>query len=512
MRAPARHAAFFGLLSFVVLVAQDASSQAPSDAPAAQPAQAAPAATPAAPTGPLSVRGSAPELVTAVHAMVKDRTLREAQIGVEVLDIDSGAVLASYGEHVPLNPASNAKVFTAAASLALLHGSFRYQTTLSGIVKGSAIDGPLVLRGNGDPSIQTEDLYGLVRDLLAHGVKRIDGDILVDQRFFDGETTPPAFEQQPNEWAYFRAPVSAVAVNENTVTLRVRPTQDGQNAIVSFDPPGFVDVEGAVKTKESGADTTGLALSANGKRLSAKLSGAVAEDKRLVHYVRRVEDPTLLAGYALKAVLEERGVKITGEVKSGSGPNKASNLAKHESAPLSSLLYALGKQSDNFYAEMIFKSLGGERKARPAKSQDGAAVVTKWLSDGHMLEPGTVIKNGSGLFDANRVTAHGLALVLRDGWQDSTRRAELVAQLSIGGTDGTLHKRFKSRKKHMAIRAKTGTLDDVIALSGFVLAPPGKSPVAFSILFNKVAGKGGAARSAADELVEQIHDRLWSGR
>ncbi len=475
-------------------------------------AEPAPVVAPVAPAAELAVKGSAPELVAVVHALVKDRKVRDAQIGVEVMEVDSGAVLASYGEHAPLNPASNAKVFTAAASLALLHGSFRYHTTLSGALKGAAVDGALVLRGNGDPSLETADLYALVRDLVAHGVKRVDGDLLVDQRFFDAETTPPAFEQQPNEWAYFRAPVSAVAVNENTVTLLVRPTADGQNAIATFDPPGFVDVDGAVKTRGSGADTVGLALAGSGKRLSAKLTGAVAEDARLVRYVRRVEDPTLLAGYALKALLEERGIKVSGEVKAGSGSPKARVLARHESAPLSALLYALGKQSDNFYAEMVFKSLGGERAARPAKSQDAAQVVTKWLEQGHMLEPGTVIKNGSGLFDANRVTAHGVALVLRDAWQDPTRRAEFVAQLAIGGTDGTLHKRFATRKKHMAIRAKTGTLDDVIALSGYVLAPPGKSPLAFSIMFNKVAGKGGAARSAADALVEQLHDRLWSTR
>ncbi|HQY64181.1 MAG: D-alanyl-D-alanine carboxypeptidase/D-alanyl-D-alanine-endopeptidase [Myxococcales bacterium] len=486
----------FGVLAIVALVARDASSDPPAAAP--EPAVAS-----------LAVKGAAPEMVAAVHALVKDRTLRDAKIGVEVMDLGTGAVLASYGEHVALNPASNAKVFTAAAALSLLHGSFRYHTTLTGALKGAAVDGPLVLRGNGDPSLTTEDLYGLVRQLVAHGARRVDGDIVVDQRFFDGETTPPAFEQQPNEWAYFRAPVSAVAVNENTVTLSVRPTSDGQNAIATFDPPGFVDSEGAIKTRGSGADTVGLALAGSGKRLSAKLSGAVAENARLVRYVRRVEDPTLLAGYALKALLEERGVKVTGEVKLGSGSPKATVLARHESAPLSTLLYALGKQSDNFYAEMVFKTLGGERKGRPAKSADAAAVVTKWLEQGQMLEPGTVIKNGSGLFDANRVTAHGVALVLRDAWQDPSRRAEFVAQLSVGGVDGTLHKRFRTRQKHHAIRAKTGTLDDVIALSGYVLAPPGKNPLAFSIMFNKVSGRGGAARSAADELVEQLHDRLW---
>ena len=82
-------------------------------------------------------------------------------------------------------------------------------------------------------------------------------------------------------------------------------------------------------------------------------------------------------------------------MKLGSGTSKMPVLARHESAPLSTLLYALGKQSDNFYAEMVFKTLGGERKARPAKSADAAAVVTKWLEQGQMLEPGTVIKKGA---------------------------------------------------------------------------------------------------------------------
>jgi D-alanyl-D-alanine carboxypeptidase/D-alanyl-D-alanine-endopeptidase (penicillin-binding protein 4) len=87
----------------------------------------------------------------------------------------------------------------------------------------------------------------------AHGIRKVDGDILVDQRYFDDQTTPPAFEQQPNEWAAFRAPVSAVALNGNTITLSIRPTTAGQPATAWFDPPGFVDSEGSVKTAWTGA-------------------------------------------------------------------------------------------------------------------------------------------------------------------------------------------------------------------------------------------------------------------
>ncbi len=450
----------------------------------------------------------APELEAAVRALVSDRTLKDAQVGIVITDVESGAVLAQANEHLLLNPASNAKLYTAAAALALLHGSHRYQTTLSGTIEGNAVTGSLILRGQGDPSLQTSDLWRLAHELKQRGVRRVEGDVVVEQSFFDEKTTPPAFEQQPGEWASFRAPVSAVAVNENTLTLFVRPTANGSPAVAWFDPPGFVDVEGTVKTGAEGADSVVLALAPSGRRMSAKISGTVGEGAKLVRYTRRVEDPQLLAGYVLRSVLEEVGIKVAGDVKLGTTPAKAPVLLRHESEPLSTLLYALGKNSDNFYAEMVFKSLAAESK-RPAKSDEAAAVVTKWLEKNQLLDEGLVVKNGSGLFDANRTTAHAVAKLLRAAWQDTSVRNEYVAQLAIGGVDGTLHKRFRSHRNHRAIRAKTGTLDDAIALSGYVLSPTGKNTVAFSILFNKVSGKAAAARASADKLVELVHDRLW---
>ncbi len=453
--------------------------------------------------------GRAPELQAAARALATERSFKDASISIAVLDVDSGRMLAAEGEHTALNPASNAKLYTAATALAMLHGDHRFETTLAGTLKGSTVVGPLVLRGFGDPSLATSDLWGLVQELRAEGVTRITGDILVDQRFFDEQTTPPAFEQQPNEWAAFRAPVSAVAVNENTLVLSVRPAGVGSAAESSFDPPGFVDIEGEVKTGESGADTVGLALSGSGRRMSAKLSGSVSADSRLVRYARRVEDPTLLAGYALRALLDEAEIKVGGDVKPGS-LKRATVLARHTSAPLAELLFALGKQSDNFYAEMIFKALGGETKAHPAKSADGATLVTQWLDKVGANDTGVVIKNGSGLFDSNRATAASVVALLRAAYRDPAIMPEFVAQLSIGGVDGTLKNRFRSERTRRAVRAKTGTLDDAAALSGYVLGPPGRGPVAFSILINHIQGKVAAGRAAADTLAETIARRLWA--
>jgi D-alanyl-D-alanine carboxypeptidase/D-alanyl-D-alanine-endopeptidase (penicillin-binding protein 4) len=459
------------------------------------------------------VRSEAPRpggrLDAAVHALASASTWKGADVSVAILDVATGQMLASYNEHHALNPASNAKLYTAAAALAILHANHRYETSLSGVLKGTSASS-VTLRGYGDPSLGTEDLAAMVEELRLRGVRRIDGDILVDQRFYDDQTTPPAFDQKPKEWAAFRAPVSALAVDENTVTLDIRPSEAGQTAHAFFQPPGFVDVDGTVTTASgSGADTVGLVLAKNGSRLSAKLSGKVGEDAKLVRFTRRVDDPTLLAGYVLRAELERAQIKVTGEVKAGNG--KGPILARHLSAPLSNLLYALGKNSDNFYAEMIFKSLAAEKKGRPGHDADAAQLVTKVIGQMGATDAGIVIKNGSGLYDANRVTTSSVVHLLRAAWRDAAIQPEYVAQLSIGGVDGTLRRRFRSERERRDVRAKTGTLDDVIALSGYVLGPPGKEPIAFSILFNKVAGKASRARIDADRVVRAIVREQWGG-
>ena len=467
-------------------------------------------AVPQTPPAPASgaANDHAPELEVAIRAVVNDHALRGASIGIAIYDIETGHYLAASNEHAPLNPASNAKLFTAAGALATLHGDHRYETTLSGNVKKDGVAGPLVLRGHGDPSLSTADLWDMVQELRSYGVRHIDGDILVDQLFFDEQTTPPAFEQQPNEWSYFRAPVSAVALNENCVTMTVRPGGAGGGARVEFDPPGFVDVDGSVKTSDGGADNVVLALSGNGQRMNAHVAGSIAEDSRLVRYTKRVENPTLLAGYALRALLDRADIKVSGDVKAGGAGNRAKTIARHESPPLSELLYGLGKRSDNFYAEMIFKTIGGEVNGRPAKSEGGAEQVLHWLDRVGANDAGVAIKNGSGLFDANKVTAVSVVQLLRAAWKDPEMQPEFVAQLAIGGVDGTLHKRFRTEHTRRMVRAKTGTLDDTIALSGYVLSPNGKGPIAFSLLFNHIAGHQDSARNATDKLVELIARRL----
>ena len=483
-------------LAAALLFSTPSASQAPSSASAA----ASPAAT-----------GSPdPALQAAVDRLVKTIRGYGGKVGVSIVDVGSGRVLSSSADHEPLNPASNMKVLTAAAALWQLSSSHRFRTGLYGKRSSGAVR-DLVLRGGGDPSLPTGDLRQLAAELRASGVTRVDGDVLVDASCFDNASLPPGFDQQPNEWAYFRAPVSGVSLDRNTVTMKVYPTSDGDRAAVAFEPPGCVDVVGTIKTeRKGGANDVALTLGPNGPRLTARVGGAIAAGDDRVVITKRLDDPSLCAGFALKAILAELGVSVSGGVKAG-GEGQHDALAIHRSAPLGELLSALGKDSDNFYAETIFKSLASGSKRRGLSSADGTTILERQLARIGAPQDGNVFRNGSGLFDTNRVSPATLTAVLTAAWQDPTVRPEFASQLAIGGIDGTLHGRFRGTRSRRMVRAKTGTLNSVTALSGYVLAPLGKGPVAFSILVNGVAGKVSGARAAIDRCVEAIVKRIGEG-
>src|SRR6188768_1217040 len=494
--------------------AEPTSAVLPPKAPpalAAAPASALPAVAqvPSAPSEPLSQPSAPPhvwkggELQRALSQLAQWVKKNGGVLAAELDDVASGTVLGSVAANAPENPASNQKILTTAAVLRHFGAEFRFRTELCGARVGDGI-AKLVLRGSGDPSLGSEDLHELAKSLAQSGVRHV-AELLVDQSYFDAHFVPPAFEQQPQEWAAFRAPVSAVSLNRNVTTLNVRATQEGQAARVWFEPEGFVDVNGSVRTdaKLERAQNVKLTLSESGSRLSALVAGAIQPGAPDFRWSRRVEDPQLLAGYGMKAALASEGIQISGKIAVG-GETERVELAAHESRPLGDLLPELGKDSDNFYAETLFKDLGAKIKGTPGTSANGAAVVLEYLREIEALDAGTRISNGSGLFDANRVSAHTLVKTLLHAYNDPTVSRVFVAQLAVGGVDGTLKHRFLPFKKQRSIRAKTGTLDSVIALSGYAFRPDGSSPVAFALIVSGITGKHAEVRKRVDEIVSNV--------
>lgn len=477
--------------------------------PAAEPAPELP------PETPLRTEG----ISRAVGELAAWAEKKGGKLGAVVIDVRDGRRLADVHGRRALNPASNQKVLTAAAALHYLGPAYRFRTELRGNLRDGAVE-TLILSGNGDPSLGTSDLWRLVRVAKERGLKRV-GAIAVDQSYFDDQYVPPAFEQQPNEWAGFRAPVSAVALEQNTVTLNVVPGAPGSRAAFWFEPPGVVDSHGSIETGAAGSgDRVGWTLKADGPggatRLRSEVSGGLAAELGRRRYTRRLEDPRLAPGFALAHVLGEVGIEVGGDVRLARG-EKGELLAYLASEPLAQLLFPVGKDSDNFYAETLLKALGGAaRRASgsaeptPATSASGAEALLAWLARSKIDTTDVVIKNGSGLFDANRVPPAVLAEALVAAYRDPALSSEMVAQLAIGGVDGTLRNRFKKLAGTRAVRAKTGTLRDVIALSGYVLGPSGRPPIAFSFIVAGVPSDPGEARRRTDRAVEEIAQALWN--
>lgn len=462
---------------------------------------------PAAPTTAAQV--DAAPIKDAVAQLAADVQRWGGTVGVQVIDVHNGDTIVALLEHRAFNPASNAKLVTAAAALRLLGGQHRFLTGLYGRLDGDAVD-ELVLRGDGDPSLRTADLWAMAVELQAAGVRRVRA-ITVDQSFFDDQYVPPAFDQQPNEWASFRAPVAPVSLNENTVLFSVRAMKEGTDALINVEPPGFVEMLGSVATtRKNDPEKVIVGLEPRGARLTARLGGSLPEGGRLLRVAKRVDDPRLLAGYALRAVLKQVGVEARVEPRLG-GASMKGLLVAHRSATVGEMIGALGKDSDNFYAEMLFKAMGAKAKGRPASAEAAAEAVRGAMAALGALEPGMVMKNGSGLFDADRMTPASTTTLLRAMARDTIAGPEFMAQLSVGGVDGTIRHRFRDWADVHAVRAKTGTLDAVAALSGYVVGPPGRGTLALSILVNGISGKVSQARPAMDKIVEAAAREVWKG-
>ncbi|MBC8070641.1 MAG: D-alanyl-D-alanine carboxypeptidase/D-alanyl-D-alanine-endopeptidase [Deltaproteobacteria bacterium] len=449
-----------------------------------------------------------PTLAGQIDAALAQPFLATAQIGVAAVDLASGESLYGRGEGTALNPASNVKLMTTAAALGLLGPAHRYSTRLyheKDALKGSEIAGDIYLRGGGDPSLVSEDLYALAGELRARGIRSITGGVVIDATRFDRDELPPGFDQK-DELASYRAPSGAAAVNFNTFELRVKPAEqpDGKPFAV-IDPPvaGIVLVNEA-STRVGHLDRLGVEIELDKRKGTIlTLRGHIGVDAGVRAYRYPVSDPSRYAGEALAVAFKHRGIRLgRSKVKIGEVPPASAMVAVHYSAPLSVLIRAVNKHSNNFMAEQILKGLAPA--GAPATFKGALQRVRDHLRELGVPAEGLQLGNGSGLYDTNRISAAQFVAMLGAVFSDFRIGSDYVASLAIMGVDGTTRSRLEHSDRRGFVRAKTGTLDGVYCLSGYAGAP-GRAPIAFSILFNGVAkADAGNARAAQNRIVEVL--------
>ncbi|HEX9308818.1 MAG TPA: D-alanyl-D-alanine carboxypeptidase/D-alanyl-D-alanine-endopeptidase, partial [Anaeromyxobacter sp.] len=438
------------------------------------------------------------ELEAALRAIVASGPLAAARAGVFVADVETGKAIFARDPDVLLNPASNVKLVTSAAALARLGPDFHFDTEfyVDAGSAGSASARTLHVRGKGDPSLVTERLWAIAGDLSHLGLKRI-GDIVVDESYFDGERHGPGFDQETGDKSYL-APTSAASLNWNTVAVHVAPGERrGAKARVELEPASdLFDLDVRATTVAKGARRRLTVSSvAAGARQRIVVDGRIPQGSRVQAVWRRIDEPGVYLGQTLRRLLELRGVKVSGRVRSGTVPEGARLVHLAQSESLGEIVRRLNKTSNNFVAEQLLKTMGAQAKGAPGTWAKGVEAVEEFLADVGVPRGAYVMKNGSGLNDTNRFSARQLVTLLRAMWGRFPLHAEYVVSLPVAGRDGTIRWRMEGSEAEGHLRAKTGTLENVTSLSGYVETAAHRT-LAFAILVNDFPGRtAGAVRS-----------------
>jgi serine-type D-Ala-D-Ala carboxypeptidase/endopeptidase (penicillin-binding protein 4) len=457
-------------------------------------------------------RAGSHALTAAIDDLVLNGPLAEARAGVCVVSLDSGATLYARGADQLLNPASNVKLFTAAAALARLGPEFRFDTEVStdgasaGLPGGAARS--LYVRGKGDPALTTERLHALASDLAHLGLRRV-GDLVLDDGWFDAVRVGPGFDQEAGDKAYL-APAGALSLNFNTVAVHVGPGErPGAPGRVELEPESaYLEVVNRTTTGGPRAARR-LVVAATplpGGRLRVLVEGRLPAGGRTSVSSRRIDDPPRYLGETLRRLLEQHGVKVTGRVKLGPVPADARLLHVAESEPLGVLVRRLQKTSNNFMAEQLLKALGAATAGPPGSWGSGVAAVEAFLSEVGIPRGAYVMKNGSGLNDANRFSARQTVQLLAAMARRFPLAFEFLAALPVAGKDGTIRTRMEGTDAVGQVLAKTGTLDGVVTLSGYV-ETAGHERLAFAIFVNDHGGRNGAVTHRVDELAALLAGR-----
>ena len=452
--------------------------------------------------GARAAPGDREALRRAIDQILAQQPMSTAHVSVEVTSLEDGQVVYARTPDDALNPASNTKLITSAAALLRLGPEYRFTTDyLADKPMARGRVGTLFVKGRGDPAINTERLAALVGDLWHRGLRSV-GDIVLDDTTFDREQYGPGWEQESSDksWA---AGIGALSLNHNSVAIYITPAdRAGQHARVEVEPDAkdYFTVESRVSTvRSNGRRKLRPHTFAQGERTRVVVDGRVALHGETVVMYRRVGDPTFYYGQVLKTLLRQRGIRVAGQVKRGTVPPSASLLESYESPELAEIVRDMNKVSSNFIAEMLVKTLGAELKGAPGTWPKGLEVTTELLAELGLPRGTYQLRNGSGLNDTNRFSAHQLSTLLQAVWKRFPVASEFIASLGIAARDGTMRMRMEGTDAAGRLRAKTGTLEHVTALSGFVQSLGGERFV-FSILVNDWSGKAGPVLSSVDRM------------
>ncbi len=430
---------------------------------------------------------------------------RNAVWGALVVSLSRGDTLLSLNADRRFIPASNAKLFTTAAALHYLGADYRFLTVLfaDGPIRGGELYGDLVLYGTGDPTfaLDTAALAPFADSVVRAGVRRVRGDVIGDASFLGAELAGPGWAPDNLDRPYAARP-SALGAAENRIWLDVRPgAARGRPATVRAEPASdYYQVVSTVITGRPGQRTR-IAVRRGGSGGVVELSGVIAPSSRGWGTWLVVAEPAVFAAGLLRQMLERRGIVITGATRSvtDDAPARAQlmlqrsggaagafegALAVRRSAPLDQIVMMINHRSHNLSAELALRSVG-RVAGRSGTFASGARLVARYLTTEAGIPADAVqVTDGSGLSLLDEATPRALVQLLVHERLRATEGAAFYRSLPVMG-DG-LRRRMSETSASGRLRAKTGTLSTVSALSGYVTTEDGEE-LAFSLIVNRTS-------------------------
>ena len=443
----------------------------------------------------------------ALPSVVRD-ALQQAHIpltgvGIEVREINARKPLISVNVEQPMNPASTMKLLTTYAGLELLGPAYTWKTEawLDGRLEQGVLQGDLILKGYGDPKFTIEQFWLWLRELHGRGLREIRGNLVLDRSAFElVPHDPAAFDNDPIR-AYNVGP-DALLLNFNAIRLHVIPNRGAINVITEPELAG-ITLDNRLTLVAQGdcdnwEDAVSIQLSGNMLLLQGTFPASCGERKQ---HVSLLPHPDYVHAM-FRALWQELGGTLRGEMREGTVPASATLFATHNSAPLSELMRDINKFSNNVMARQLFLSLGMS-PAAPANFFRSDQAVRDWLTQKQLDFSGLVLENGTGLSRTERISTHSMTLLLQAA-QHSPMQAEFEASLPIVGVDGSMKKRLKESAAANHAHFKTGTLEGVKAVAGYVQSGSGKQ---WSVVFfiNHPNAKYG--QMAQDALIEWVQEQ-----
>ncbi|PYS45377.1 MAG: hypothetical protein DMF71_00275 [Acidobacteria bacterium] len=483
------------------------------------------------------IPASLAELQSRIGEIVRQPALEPGFFAVKIVSLDTGQVIFEQNANKFVRPASNMKLYTVAAALDRLTPDYRFITSVyakerpdKGTVKGD-----LIVYGRGDPSIAARfnngDYFKGINDLadriVGAGVKRVRGDLVGDESFFNGAPLGSGWEWEDLTWSY-GAPVSALTVNDNAIDLMVKPGERvGAPVLITTGPPAPSFMTIANRAITSARDSRNelniyRGLGAN----TVEISGSVPLGGNGFSGSVAIPDPALAFASMLRDALVKRGVKIDGKlrtVNARSGGSSApdpflalaklpdyltptpTEIASLQSPPFSVIAAHTLKPSQNQYTELILRTLGKTQLAsvnETGRTTDnegaGLEIVKSFLHQTGVGESEIALNDGSGLSRNDMITANATVQLLTF-MSKHKYFAQFRDALPIAGVDGTLRTRMKGTPAEGNVRAKTGSLSSVASLSGYVTTAAGEHLV-FSMMLNNYPDASLVRRDSIDAI------------